>query len=182
MSPAGTRLFPKWRWTGLALPLLCCCSAQVPGSLPPAAPDLGPEPAPAPEPPAAAPPAAAPEPPTPEEEPGTPTYEEALECRKRHCYPPASKCFQACYKYNHPNGPVHDDCNDGCRRTYDVANCEAACARDRLAFEPIPSTVPGKCRKRMAGCRRDCDPARNGSCELRCLHDLRICESEETPD
>ncbi|NUO49398.1 MAG: hypothetical protein HOV80_11135 [Polyangiaceae bacterium] len=123
-------------------------------------------------------PIAAPTATAPPAEPTVP-FEQALECRKKHCYPPAAHCLDICYQYNHPRAEEHDACDANCRRTYDVERCEALCENEPQAFARRPKGPPS-CVRELGECRQECKD-RPSRCEGQCLAAFRGCAEADSP-
>jgi hypothetical protein len=164
-----------WRGVGLGLLLTVPACAPPPPATPAPAPDAQPAP---PSPSEAATPELAAESDA-GSNPNAPSFDEEMKCRRDHCYiGGAKRCFDVCYRYNHPRHPQeHATCDDGCRRSYGVVQCEQACAFDRRAFASKVRSPVGACDQGVAICRGECADREN-ECELRCLTVLRQCEAE----
>lgn len=100
-------------------------------------------------------------------------FEQALECRKKHCYPPAAHCMDVCYRYNHPRAEEHQACDETCRHNYGVRQCEALCENEPRAFLPFPKGPPS-CVRELVACRESCKDRRS-HCEAHCIAQLDAC-------
>lgn len=61
--------------------------------------------------------------------------EAARRCSRKRCGDLGKACFDNCYRHGHPRDPAgHTRCDESCRRSYRVDECEEACERSAGAL------------------------------------------------